>query len=272
MSAPPLPLLRGAFPYRIAAPSFVIPGSYQANAELLAGAVDAVELLFFESRPGHSLPQRGEIEALGALARERKLDYLLHLPIDLQLGSVDPAVRAESRRRLLGVWELGRSLRPAQVVLHLEPGPLQAEERGDWVARAAAEVEALLAAGCDPRRLCLETLDFGVEAPAEVAARCDVRLALDLGHALRDGLPALELLERHARRADLLHLHGVAAGRDHLSLEALDSAWLQRLAASLRAQAFAGVLCIEVFEAAALARSLQRWEGAWNDPASQLPS
>jgi sugar phosphate isomerase/epimerase len=265
MTAPPFPALRGRFPFKLAAPSFVVPGSYIANAELLAGSVDAIELLFFESGPNSTLPDRAELDALRRLGSSSDLDYVLHLPIDLRLGALDFAERADSLGRLLRVWELGQPLEPELAVLHLEPGPLSNEDQSSWIERVEPAVEALVQAGCARQRLCLETLDFGVEPLAELARRSAAQLALDLGHAVRDGLPALELLRRHRALVRLLHLHGAAPGRDHLPLEVLGSDWLRELAAVLREPTFSGVLCVEVFEAAALLSSLQAWEAAWHD-------
>ena len=51
---------------------------------------NAIEVALFEGHPD-ALPARGEIDALAALIPEHGLSYNVHLPLDLRLGSEDPA-------------------------------------------------------------------------------------------------------------------------------------------------------------------------------------
>jgi sugar phosphate isomerase/epimerase len=98
----------------------------------------------------------------------------------------------------------------------------------------------------------------------------DLRVCLDMGHLIIYGYDLLEALDRYLARTTVIHLHGVAEGRDHLPLDRLEAGLLDRILKRLRQQGYCGSLSLEVFGLDALARSLACFNSAWEKIANAL--
>ena len=156
--------LKGAFPFRLSAPSFIIPADILPNVRFLGPHLDEIELLFFESASEYydCLPGEGVIAELAALGRELDLRYNVHLPTDLYLGDPDDAFRNQDLKTMLRFYERTRPLCPTCYVLHLErcrPGHT-AESYAVWLDRCRESLLWLIARGVDPSRVAVENLEY----------------------------------------------------------------------------------------------------------------
>jgi sugar phosphate isomerase/epimerase len=245
-------------PFRLGTTSFVVPAGYVGNVKFVAGHVDDVELLFFESHDQGPLPPSEEIDELRRVAHDHHLSYTVHLPLDIALGAADHALRRRSVQRCLRVIELTASLKPHSYVVHFHPAPAQGDLPA-WRAALHLSVQELLSAGIEPRRLCVETLDYPAAWFEDVVACHGLSLCLDVGHLFltRPGQP----LPSEAGGAPwrVVHVHGVRGGRDHRSLAEADSvqrAALEPVFRRLLEVPREAVVTIEVFALAALLESL----------------
>ena len=59
-----------------------------------------------------------------------------------------------------------------------------------------------------PRALAVECIDYDFALIAPVVRALDLSVALDLGHALRDGLPLAPLVDAWLPRTRIVQLHG----------------------------------------------------------------
>ena len=108
-----------------------------------------------------------------------------------------------------------------------------------------------------PAAVCVECIDYDFALVAPVVRALDLSVALDLGHALRDGLPLAPLVDEWLPRARVLQLPGTRPdGRDHKSLAHAPRAQIEWLLETLAARQFGGVLTLEVFAASDLEESL----------------
>ena len=101
----PPPVLKGAFPFRLAATSYIIPADILPNVRFLGPFVDEVELVLFESAYESNLPSEETIRELKSLASGMNLTYNVHLPTDAFVG--DPAMPPGEKNpstRSLGSW------------------------------------------------------------------------------------------------------------------------------------------------------------------------
>lgn len=219
--------------FRLAAPSFVLPGDVATNGRFLAGRVDEVALCFFETQACLAYT-RADIppDLAGLPGRDGSpLRWHVHLPFDLPWPTdCDAAACRDTARLALRVLRRAEHLAPRCAVLHAPAGSPEQQRRMLTafieVWRRHCSVPLLLenTEHCDVLSLG-ENFLF-----AQGAAFC-----LDVGHAmgyaqatlLRSSLPA---------RARMIHWSAPGKGDAHAAL----SAWTP--AQRRTAEALAGVL------------------------------
>ena len=252
---PPLPKNRS---FRLGVTSYIFPADILPNAEALAGCVDDIELVLFESRAASNLPTPVAIDRLAELGRRHRLTYTVHFPLDRHLGSPAAEERAAGVRQIRELLTLTRPLEPYGYVLHLSGIAPDAprEHVQQWQRDTAAALELVFAGGANPRLFCVENLDYPFAWCEPLLDRFGLSVCADVGHLWRSGTDVDAFLARHLPRTRVIHLHGVHRGQDHLPLTALEP---ERLRAFLRAiRDFSGVVTLEVFEYDALRLSIER--------------
>jgi sugar phosphate isomerase/epimerase len=221
--------------------------------------VDDVELVLFESDEISNLPDAATVARLAELAAAHDLTYTIHFPLDTDLASPDETIRERSVAKCRRIAETVAPLAPFAYLLHLPTppdGPPAA--RRPWQDRLEPSLEALLAAGLEPRRLCAETLAYPFAYAVPLVERYDLSICLDIGHLLLGGYSLPEHLTAYLPRCRVVHLHGLLAGADHRDLTGLHPADLE---AVLHAAAGAGaadrVVTLEVFSQPDFEKSLE---------------
>jgi sugar phosphate isomerase/epimerase len=262
---PPLPSLppRTRRAWRLGSTSYVHPDDILPNAESLAGQVEDIELVLFESPESANLPSPAVVERLAELGHAHGMTYSIHLPIDRDLGDPDPAVRRAFTRQALRILDLLAPLPAPVVILHLqgiEPDDTPARVR-QWQDDVSVEIERLLAAGVDPRRLCVENLRNPFEWNGPVVERFDLSVCVDVGHLWLQNRDAVAHLRRYLPRVRAVHLHGERDGKDHLSLAQCDPVRLRAFVRALDACAYDGLVSLEVFSFDDTATSIDRLKG-----------
>jgi sugar phosphate isomerase/epimerase len=246
--------LKQRYPFRLGTTSFIYPADYATNVQRLASLVDEIELLVFESR---HLPASTEIARLADLAEERSISYNVHLPMDVDLAGEALDVRRRSIDALARAIDRVAPLCPTTQTLHLafNRSDTSASVVCDWQELAAGSVTDLLKI-CDmpARDISIETLDYDPRWLHPIVQRLGLAVCVDVGHVIRYGFDLGSVLDLFADRTTILHLHGVAAGKDHLALTHLPSYHRDTIAACLKK--FKGSASIEVFDHQRLAASL----------------
>lgn len=253
---------------RLAAPSFVLPGTVAENARFLAGRVEEVALCCFETAACLAYTAADLPPELARLP----LRWHLHLPVDLPWtegggGAADAA---------LAVWDRVAYLGPRLAVLH----PPAGADGPETAARALAAFAARWRLGGGPPLL-LENVP-GCELTGLGAAFLDrhgLGVCLDVGHLLgyaQASLLASELPER----ARLVHWSapGDRPGHDrHLPLDAFTREQRAVAGALLRRFSPEAVHLLEVFHWAGVAASRRylaelAGQAGQADPAAAPPS
>jgi len=241
--------------------SYILPDDLVPNVAYLAGQVDDVELVLFESDEVSNLPEASVIETLAALADEHDLTYTVHLPLDAELGSGDESVRLRSVEKCRKVIGLTRTLRPFGYLLHLQGRRLGREPADDlksWTAALEESILQLLDDGLSPDALCVETLAYPYEYVWDLVQRRGLAVCLDIGHILMGGYDLPAYLQQYLPRCRVVHLHGIRDGRDHRDIGGLADPVLTSVWNALRSAAGQRqrVLTLEIFSQDDLSRSM----------------
>lgn len=248
--------LKGRYAFRVGAPSFIFPADYVINVQRLASYVDEIELLVLESHP-ESLPSKGTITELARLGHDSGITYNVHLPLDLHLAPAAGTARQKALDQLLGAMERVVPLGAVTHTLHLDyrekdhhPDTVAA-----WQARMRNQVNQVIETGpLDARQISIETLDYPPSYFDPIINDLELAICLDIGHLIRYGYNVAGTIAAYGERIDIIHLHGVADGRDHLSAHRLSAAVRQIIVTFL--SRYNRSLSLEVFTPQRLKDSL----------------
>ncbi len=235
--------------FRLGATSYVFETDLVGNAQRLAGIVDDMELVLFESEThGCNFPDADMAARLNELAAKHNLTYTAHLPHDVNLSNA--LWRARNERAI----EATRALNPFAYVMHLDGRALMQDASQEivarWQADAARALAEIVAQVGDAARVCVENVEAWDPAHfADLVERGGVARCIDIGHLWLQRRDPLAELQAHLARTRVIHLHGVAA-RDHAALTHTPAAALQRVMNYLQEKNFDGVMTLEVFGAA----------------------
>jgi len=219
-------------PWRLAAPSCVLPAGVAENCARLAGEYEEIALAFFETDACLAYTEADLPRALADLP----LRYSMHLPLDLPWNEgVDRVAEI-----ILELARLAGFLRPWAYVLHPPETP----------AELAALAGRLERGGIAPGQVLVENIRGRDLAALWPAVRgLDLGVCLDLGHMLLHGqedfldLPGLS---GHTRMVHLNALDPAKYGR-HASLRTLDAAGRALMGRLVAALPPGGSLVLELF-------------------------
>jgi len=241
------------FPFRLGTTSYIIPDDILPNVRYLAGQVDDVQLILFESDQVSNLPTASVIGELAAIGSSEGLTYTVHFPLDVYLGAGETRVRLESVEKCKRIIDLCRPLNVATYALHLAPanpddrGEWPAVDTGAWQAACDASLGRLATEVPSSRQLCVETLAYRFETVDDLLVKHDLGVCLDVGHLLLGGYDVSAHLDKYRDRLHLMHIHGVRDGRDHHSLLHLEPALLKAALKTMGDDAIYRVMTIEIF-------------------------
>jgi sugar phosphate isomerase/epimerase len=215
--APPADIrsLKGVFPFSFGSTSWLFPAGYEENIARAGHLFDEMELLFFEST---GLPSAGEIRRMRALGSAAGLGFSVHLPLDIDLASVEEKERTRAGEVVRRALDVSAPLAPTAYILHVKGAASGA--RGAWRARVDKAFRRLPG---DHARFCVETLEWDLREIGDLIFRNGLSICVDTGHCALAGFPLSRMFEAFADRIGMIHLHGVRGGKDHASLAHLDA-------------------------------------------------
>ncbi len=255
--------MRCSFPFRLGTTSYIVPDDILPNVRYLAGQVDDVQLILFESADISNLPTPAVIRELAAIGQAEALTYTVHFPLDVYLGSTEATARRRSVAICQRIIDLCRPLEVQTYALHLAPanpvdrGEHPAADVGAWLAACDASLAELTGAVPSARQLCIETLAYRFEVVDSLLARHDLGVCLDIGHLLLGGYDVRGHLETYRDRLRLMHIHGVRDGRDHHSLRYLEPSLRRAAMDAMSVGDGHRVMTVEVFNEADFMDSME---------------
>jgi len=253
--------IKGRYPWRIGATSFVIPAGIEENVSYLADKVDDIQLLYFQSLSQCPMPQQVDVNLLQGLAQEHNLSYTVHLPIDIQPGSRAAGVRQQAVDEIVRLMEEIAPLRPLCHDLHLAWQPELAMEQwlhniDDFLSRLKKDL------GRERAKVAIENIDYPFSYVRSLVLQHGFKLCADIGHGLFFGEEP-DTLFADISQAVHIHYHGVRDGKDHQALGPEQQACSACLGEVLHADSYGGVVTLEVYGSEVLQASLQHIEEIW---------
>jgi len=238
--------------FRLGSTSYVYPEGLAGNAARLAGVVDDIELVLFDTPTQSNLPDADTIRQLDTIARRAGMSYTVHLPTDIAGPEPAAADRLPPSVQLARqVMSMASPLEPHAYVAHLDgkrelsQGPAADWER--WRERRIAMLRELLPLCPRPEMLCIENLErYPTEELFPILDRLPVGLCLDVGHLWLDDLEPISIYRRFRSRIRVVHLHGLGSGA-HQSLQKMPRRPVFQLLDELHKTCYDGVLTLEVF-------------------------
>ena len=179
-------------------------------------------------------------------------------PLDLELGAVDNHQRHRSVSALVRALRHVKPLGATSNTLHLviDDRVKGASDVPAWQSRCIESLEQVLKlTTVQPRQISVETLDFSPLWLVDIVEALDLSICIDVGHLIRYDHNLATTLSLFQDRISMYHLHGVANGKDHLSLTHLGTDAGTILAPVLKH--FYGSVSLEVFQHRHFVESLE---------------
>lgn len=248
-----------SYPWLLGTTSFVLPAGLEDNVRALAGHVDAVQLLFFESKANSRLDHHLDVGLLGRLAADHDLVYTVHLPLDIQLGSTDENLRQQGIDEICRLLDELGPLSPLAFDLHLHlEKDIDLRAWQDNVSNSLAKLRA--SSGGSQAKIGIENIGYDFALVADVVDAAGFGICVDFGHRLRYNHHT-DFWARSKWRH--IHLHGASAGKDHHPFQPTDADFLQAFGQKLVDREYDGVITLELYELTQVRDSLAVLHEAW---------
>jgi len=261
---------RAAARLRISAPSLVYGFDLLENVNTLSRIVDHVEIVVFNTPERDNIPTSEELAVLEKVRAETGLTYSVHLPTSYEIAAADENTRNISLQRTIEMIHYLRHLEPDGYILHIpltaptlvaEPGCyVTGEDRHrfkEWAKRAGDGLERIQAETGLGRQLLVENINYSPIFLAPFWQKGLCGFCLDIGHLLLGGECVRHILNRYLPVITKIHLHGVIGWQEHLALNVMPKERVSRWIDLLAANAFDGIVNLEVFGPEDLILSLE---------------
>ena len=217
--------------YRLGTTSYIVPDNIIPNARYLAGKVQDIQLILFQS-DDIALPDSDDVKTLIDIAAPHDLNYSIHFPLDCVLGADEP-LRTKSVNTSIEIINTTLALDPSVYIVHFNPDNCdhQAHTPSDnlqrWHDNNRRSMEEIIAAtNVPPEKFCIETLFYPLAMVDDIIDAMELSVCLDIGHIILSGASVEKHLDRYLQKVRSIHLHGTSGPKDHLDISHLDPATL----------------------------------------------
>jgi sugar phosphate isomerase/epimerase len=257
---------RKKYPFKLGTTSYILPDDILPNVKYLTPLVDDIELVLFESPDFSNIPSIAMVEQFRDYAVENKCGYTVHLPIDRKAGSDDATERELFCDTAIGIIERTILLDPRAWVLHCEgiTSDASPEQITNWQLHSLDTLKQLSGVVKNPSKIVVENLSYPAEWNFDIVKKGKCKYCLDVGHLWLQGDKNWEeICMKMLPETNVVHLHGVCEGKDHVSLRKGTIDMLQRFVMLLASLKYCGVVTLEIFSHDDLIESLYLFETLW---------
>jgi len=196
------------FPFKISAPSYLMPSGYIENVTYLMDRVDDIQLLVFDAVKEDPLLKKESLITMEYLAKDSGITYSVHMP-------VKPKLTDGFQQRLEGAYVIIETLNRLDISSYSFHYDLP--DGVTWETVTKDEIQSIEAVyikffralkekfqGVD---LSLENTETPLSALDRVISECGISYCIDMGHLLMQGRDLAEI-EPRLHQASVVHLHG----------------------------------------------------------------
>lgn len=242
------------FPFKVGAPSYLLPTGYIENVTYLVDKVDDIQLLVFDSLPDDPLFKKGTLKTLQYLVKEQGVTFSVHMP-------VKPKLFDGFEKRLESARYIIETLGPLNVCSYTFHYDLP--DGAKWEDLEEKEIHRIdgfymkffsaLKEKFPSVDISLENTETPLSALDRVVSRCGISYCIDIGHLLFQEWDLSEI-EPRLEKASVVHLHGCeeVEGKytDHRSVN-----YDRRIFKLL--ESFRGILTVENYHAHLFDKSIK---------------
>lgn len=257
------------FPFSLASTSYLVPfreNNLVQNVRFASGFVKQIQLLFFEYSYFEEVAEDGTLTTLQALADEKGLTYIVHLPLDIKLLFLEGEELAAAISKIISLIERTDKLGVSHYILHLDPSCKG--EVGDGfdvgksldekeIAHSAMVILDLLKTRSKDyfSKICLENTYYDLRFCRDAIFKTDIKICIDIGHLYLCNLEIEPFLESFEKKIEVVHLHGFREGKDHQGLDKTPNDWMIKIDKFLAR--YQKTVVIEVFSRLDFFRSIK---------------
>ncbi len=194
-----------AFP--IGTTSNILRADIIENVEALAHLVDDIEITLFESKEEYCYPSLDVINRLCEIAYDNNISYTIHLPYDVDLGSLIKEERDEAIENYLRMIEITKSLPIHSYVIHLVYKEEDKDRSLSYIKSGMSDLIRL--SKVESTAFCAETLFQPFEPLLEIVKELNLSITIDIGHLVKHNYFSDSFLRTLLPYARIIHFHGV---------------------------------------------------------------
>lgn len=235
------------------------------NVVALAPLVDDIEITLFESKGEYSYPTKDTISKLVSIAEKENISYTIHLPYDINLGSLIEEDREIALNNYLRMIEITKDLPIHSYVIHLVYDESEIEKSLYYIKEGMKDL--IEKSNVLSTAFCVETLFQPFDLLFQIVKDLNLSITLDIGHLVKNNYYSNEVLYLYLPYTRIIHFHGVKEGLspdgrikllDHKSICEYSSKFLNNLYSILNDHSYLPIVfTIEVFSIDYLESSLK---------------
>jgi sugar phosphate isomerase/epimerase len=196
------------FPFKISAPSYLLPSGYIENVTYLMDKVDDIQLLVFDALKEDPLLKKESLTTLEYLAKDAGITYSVHMP-------VQPKLSAGFQQRLEAAYLIIETLNRLNIssyTFHYDhPDGVKCEklskDKIQSIEATYIKFFRALKEKFPDVDLSLENTETQLSALDPVISECGISYCIDIGHLMVQGRDLSEI-EPRLQQASVVHLHG----------------------------------------------------------------
>jgi sugar phosphate isomerase/epimerase len=237
------------YPFRLGCTSYVLPDHILPNVQHMAGVVDDIELVLFESENESNMPDKRVISSMQRISDKQDITFSVHFPIDRKAGASDQLEQEQFLQTVNNIIDLTSVLPISGYLLHFE-GLVDENDPVEvlrWKKAVISFSDRLSSdVTVDPSLICVENIGYPPDLHRDIVNEYGFSHCIDLGHLWLQTLNWREYIEQVIDTTKIIHLHGVDGGKDHQSLKK-HSQRMQLQELKQIFSNFAGSITLEVF-------------------------
>ncbi|MGH4037268.1 MAG: cobamide remodeling phosphodiesterase CbiR [Sphaerochaeta sp.] len=250
-------------PFPIGTTSNIEKADILDNVENLKNQFDDIELTLFESRDNSCYPPKFIIRDLVQIAKDSNLSYTVHLPYDVNIGSLDTQERDIAMNNYLKMIERVEPLPIHGYVIHLVYDENNKERSLFYIKKGMEEL--IERSHVPSTAFCVETLFQPFDDLLNIVKELNLSVTLDIGHLVKNNFYSDSLISTLLPFTRIIHFHGCTEDeengkikrRAHQSIATYSRDFLENLYQILHKNSYLPIVfTIEVFDKSYLEESV----------------